>query len=254
MKIEKLELPEKIFGMETGLLIVFLPLLAVVLAVVMSINLLLLPKIDDYNTMFGQLSDLNTQTQQLIQKRNYLLSIDQDELKKDADFIEKALMPQKNSYLLVGMVSQIAGTYGYQIDSFLINPGEVAQKDDKPLANGVANIPVTMTIVGPSNKYLDFIKGLESSLPVLSLDSFQMTNSGDVTKIDLAVSAYYAEANSNFDVKNLTLADLTLTKGESDLITKLNQFTVLGNASNFGAEFNTTKSFVKYDRTDPFNP
>jgi hypothetical protein len=254
MKIEKLDLPDKIFGMETGLLIVFLPLLLVVLLVIVSVNLLLVPKIDDYKTMSQQLSDLKSRSQLLAQKRNYMLSVDQNELKKNADLIIDALLPQKNAYLLVGMVSQIAGTFGYQIDSFLINPGEVVGKSGKPLANGVASIPVNLIIVGPTASYLDLVNRLESSLPVMSLEKFKMTNSGDVTKMDLTISAYYIETNSNININNLSLTDLALTKDESDLIAKLNQFTVLGNTGSLGSEFNTTKSFVKYNRLDPFTP
>jgi hypothetical protein len=182
------------------------------------------------------------------------LSVDQGELKKDADYMVNALLPQKNSYLLVGMVGKIIGNYGYQIDSFLINPGEVAKKDDQPKISGVAKVPVSISIVGPADKYLDLIKGLESSLPVLSLDSFEMRNDSSAAKMTLTISANYIEADSTFDVNKLTLADLTLTKDESNLITKLSQFTMLGNAGGIESGFNTSKSYVKYNRTDPFNP
>lgn len=254
MKIEKLNiLPEKLFGMETGLLVVFVPLVVVVVLVVISINLLLVPKLSEYQQMSGQLNNIEQQTQQFIQKRNYLLSIDQVELKKNADFIYNALLPQKNSYLLVGMISQIASSYGYQTDSFLVSPGDVTAKNSSTV-NGVASIPVTISIVGPADKYLNLIKGLESCLPVLSLDSFKMTSDGSVAKIDLAVSAYYAQTNMNIDITKLTLTDLTPTKEESDLLARLNQFTVLGNTNDFGPGFDTTKSYVKYNRADPFNP
>jgi len=254
MKIEKINLPEKIFGIETGLLTVFVPLLGVILLVIMSINLVILPRIGDYSQMVGQLDSLKLQREQMVQKRNYLLSIDQNELKKNADFIVNALLPQRNSYMLVGMVGQIADNYGYQIDSFLINPGEVAKKDNKPLVNGVANIPISLTIVGPANRYLDFVKGLEASLPVLSLDSFKIQSGGGSAKMDLTISAYYIDTNTAVEVTKLTLADLTLTKDESDLITRLNQFTVLGNAGSLESGFNTSKTYVKYNRTNPFSP
>jgi hypothetical protein len=88
----------------------------------------------------------------------------------------------------------------------------------------------------------------------MSLENFQMQSDGTVARLNLAISAYYTEASSSVDVSKLSLADLTLTKDESDLITKLNQFTVLGSANGLGSEFNTGKNFVKYNRNDPFNP
>jgi Tfp pilus assembly protein PilO len=239
--------------MEAALLIGWAPLLVVILLVVISINLVLLPKIGDYRIMTDQLNTLEQQRQQLVQKRTYLLSIDQNELKKNSDFIVNAMLPQKNSYLLVGAVRKIADNYGYQIDSFMISPGDVVQKDSQALVNGVARIPIKLTVIGPSEAYLAFVKGLESSLPILSLDNFDMKNDGTVAKMDLTISAYYVEDVSTIDINKLTLADLTLTKDEADLITRLDQFTVLEKSGVFGAEFSTSSGYVKYNRVDPFS-
>jgi len=254
MKIEKLKLPEKIFGMEVGLLVVLSPLLGVAILVVISINLLLLPKIDDYRTIMVQLQSLDSQKLQLVQKRDYLLSIDQDKLKQNTDFIVNAMLPQNNSYLLVDMVRVIADKYGYQIDSFSIHPGEVSKDYKQTTVNGVAGIPVVLSTIGPANRYLDLIKGLESSLPILSLNNFDMRSDGNTATMDLTISAYYIKDNSSFDISKLTLADLTLTKDESDLIAKLSQFTVLEKAGDLQSGFNTNKGYVKYNRADPFNP
>lgn len=254
MKIEKITIPEKLFGMETGLLIVFAPLFGVVLLVIISVNLLILPRISDYSQMVSQLNVLGQQRQELIQKKTYLLSVDQDALKKNSDFVVNALLPQNNSYLLVGMVGKIANSYDYQIDSFLINPGDITKNTDKSAINGVANIPVSLMLVGPANKYLNLVKGLESSLPILSLDSFKMQSDGSVAKMELTISAYYTEASSTVDISKLSLADLTLSKDESDLITKLSGFTVLENVDDLESGFSTGKTFVKYNRTDPFTP
>jgi Tfp pilus assembly protein PilO len=204
--------------------------------------------------MTDQLNSLDLQRQQLVAKRTYLLSVDQNELKKNSDFIVNAMLPQKNSYLLVEAVRKIADSYGYQIDSFMISPGNVVQKDNRELVNGVAQIPIKLAVIGPAETYLNFVKGLESSLPILSLDSFEMHNDGTVARMDLSISAYYAEDISTVDINKLTLADLTLTKDEADLITRLDQFTVLENANGLGTQFSTSSSFVKYNRADPFSP
>jgi len=254
MKIEKLKLPEKIFGMEVALLVVWVPLLIMVLLVIVSVNLVLMPKIGDFGIMTDQIKSLEAQRQQLVAKRTYLLSVDQNELKKNSDFIINAMLPQKNSYLLVGVVRKVVDAWGYQVDSFMINPGEVAKKEDKPSIDGVVSIPIRLTLIGPADRYLKLIKGLELSLPVMSLDSFDMKNDGSTVKMDLTISAYYIEDNSTFDVSKLTLADLTLTKDEADLITRLNQFTVLENSGGLEGEFSTGSAYVKYNRTDPFSP
>jgi hypothetical protein len=257
MKISKIELPEEIFGMETGLLVVFLPVVGLILLMIVTINLVLSPKIKEYQQMAGQYRMVNLQLGQVVQKKQYLQSIDQKELTKNATFIANAMLPQKNSYVLVEMVEKMAANYGYQINSFLVNPGEISG-DDKAQqvakVSGVANIPVTLTIVGPASKYLDLINGLETSLPVLSLSSFKMKTTGDTAAIDLNISAYYITDTSTFDISKLTLADLTMSSAESAVITKLGQFTVLEDISNIESGFNTNKEYVKYNRSDPFNP
>ena len=253
MKIGKVDLPEKVFGMETGLLIVFLPLAGVLLLAIVSINLVILPKLNDYQQSKVQLTTLSKQTKDLDDKRKYLLSINQEDLKKNSDYISNALLPQKNSYVLVGVVRKIADSYGYQVDSFSVSPGKMSKDDaSAPKVVGVAAIPVSLSLVGPNEKYLDLIKGLENSLPVLALQNFDMQNLGAMSKISLTIDAYYIDDNATFDISKLTLADLTLTKVESDLLARLNTFTVLDSAG-LDSEFDTTKKFVKYDRVDPFS-
>ena len=259
MKISKVNLPEEIFGLETGLIVVFLPVLGLFLLMVISVNLLLIPKVKDYQQMAGQYKTIDSKRKQLVDKRQYLASIDQDELQKNASFIANALLPEKNSYVLVEMIGKIAANYGYQINSFLVNPGEISNnsEDSQPQAakvSGVANIPVTLTVIGPANRYLELINGLESSLPVLSLGSFKMRTTGETSTIDLSVSAYYITDNATFEVDKLTLADLTLTPSETEVITKLSQFSLLEDISNIESGFNTSKEYVRYNRNDPFNP
>jgi hypothetical protein len=81
-----------------------------------------------------------------------------------------------------------------------------------------------------------------------------MKTSGDTATIDLNISAYYIIDTATFDVNNLTLADLTMTTAESEVMTKLSQFTVLEDISTIESGFNTSKEYVKYERTDPFSP
>lgn len=256
MKISKLNLPEEIFGMETSLLVLFTPILGLIILILISVGLVISPKISEYQEMSGQYKTIEAQKKQLLEKERYLQSIDQEELNKNSSFIANAMLPQKNSYMLVEMVEKIVAKYGYQINSFLVAPGEISSGEGEQgtRVNGVANIPITITIVGPAGKYLELIKGLETSLPVLSLGSFKMKTSGEIASIDLIASAYYITDNSTFDINKLSLADLTMTATEAEVINKLNQFTVLENVSDIESGFNLSKEYVKYERTNPFNP
>jgi Tfp pilus assembly protein PilO len=254
MNLKGIRLPEKIFGIDSGLLVVFLPLLAVVLVVVICVNLIIVPKIGDYNAMNTELNGLERQKALLQEKRQYLESVDLAELKKNADLIGSAILPQNNAYILVGVVRNIADKYGFQVDSFMIRPGELSKEGSKSTVTGVAKIPIRLTVIGPVGKYLDLINGLEKSLPILSLESLDMQNSTEVSKMDIQILAYYIEDSSTFDPNKLTLSDLTLKKEEMDLLTRLNEFSVLENVNQIELEMGGKKEYVKYNREDPFSP
>ena len=252
MKI-KLDLPDKIFGMESQLLLVYLPLLGVALMFLISVNLVFIPNFDNFKSTTASIKQVEKQKTEVLDKTKYLQSIDQEELKKNSDSINSALLPEKNAYLLVGVVKRIADNFGFQIDSFVVNPGILSGEDNKKVdktPSTVSKIPIKMILVGPTSKYLELIKGIELSLPILSIDDFKMQSDTQAVKLNLTISAYYIGTNIKVDPEKISLADLALTKEESELLVTLNSFTKWDNQQNNAVL--TPKNFVNYDRTDPF--
>jgi hypothetical protein len=256
MKIMKIDLPEKIFNLETSLLVLLAPILGLVLLIIVSINLVVMPKIGDYQGMVAKLTELEGQKKITNDKTVYLQSTDQLELKKQTARISSALLPEKNAYLLIGVVRKIADKYGFQIDSFMINPGKFSNNEGQEASStsktGVAKIPISLTLMGSSSNYFNLINGLERSLPVLSIDSLELQSTGNVTKIDLKVSAYYLESSEKYDINKLTISDLTLKQEENDTINTLGEYTVMENMGDSDLKI-TGKEFKKYDRQDPFS-
>lgn len=255
MKLKTLNIPATIFGFETALLIVFMPIVVVMVLMVISLNLVIIPKISELNEVNGKLKNLEGQKKTIIEKRDYLLSIDQEELKRNSDYVNNALLPQKNGYVLVGMIRKIADKYGFQMDSFSIKPGELTKDPNQPVTNktGVAKLPINLVVIGPTKNYLDLINGLENSLPILSLDTLKMKNTNESSKLEMSISAYYVEDKTKFEIDKLTLNDLTLKKEESDLLSKLSNFVVVENFESLESQLDTSKDFVKYERIDPFS-
>lgn len=162
-------------------------------------------------------------------------------------------MPQRNAYLLVGVVRRVITKFGFQVESFLINPGKVASNVEKVASSktkGVSKIPVKIVITGPKTGYLDLIKSIEKTLPLLSINSFKMSSLGSLVKLDLEIAAFYLDDNAAFDINKLTLADLTLKKEETDLVTSLATFEILEKGEGDIAA--PIPEFKKYERKDPF--
>jgi len=251
MKKFSIDIPEKIFGIDSPNFLTFVPLLVIIIMIFVSINIVFLPKIDEIGAMQNNLNEAQKQTQTVLEKTRYIQSIDPAELQKNADFLSSALMPHKNSYLLVGVIRKVITKFGFQIDSFLINPGKISDETSKSTAvKGVSKIPIRVVLTGPKTNYLELIKGVEKTLPLLSITSFKMSSLGALVKLDLEISAFYLEDSSLFDINKLTLADLTLKKEETDLVSNLSKFEILEKVE--GDEAAPKVEFIKYDRKDPF--
>lgn len=250
-----LQVPNKVLGVEKRLIKMFLVPVAVLVGFLVSLGLVVLPKIGEINVNFEQMDNLKNQIKLNNQKKGYLMSIDQEQLIKDSSFMNQAILKEKKSYLLVGIIRNIADKFGFQIKSFSVNPGTVKETvdqsikvSDKSLAK---RMPISMTLIGPSDKNLELIKSLENSLPILFIDKFKSNTSIlGVSELDLVISSYYLPEKNDYTSGNLTLDDLRLTPEESDLLMTISSFE--SNSSSL-SESDLEAEFVKYERKDPFN-
>lgn len=247
--IKKNYLPDKVFGIDSRLFLLWLEPFGLLLVFILSFGLVILPKINEASEKINQIKQLTSKISEVNQKRNYLQTVDQEEIKNNAAKLSAGLLAEKNAYLLVGVVRNAAAVANYSIDDFAISLGDVkgeeANKNDK--TSLYDKIPVSVTVVGPSDNYLTLIKTIERSLPVMSIDNFEMESSLDgVSTIKLSVSAYYLRDISSLKLENLTLSDLTPSQGESDLLSKISDYKTMTVSSN------SNENFIKYQRQDPF--
>jgi len=249
-----LEMPEKIFGLDTGLMIVFVKPLGLILLLVVVFNLLVFPKFEEIQVGLKSQAETDLKEKNYRQKINYLKSIDQESLQRDELLVNSALMPEKNSYLLVNIVKAIADKHDFSVDSFSVKLGvvdgeNVAVKSEK----GYSPIPVSIVLIGPSANYYDLALGLERSLPVLKIDKFDMKNTTGISTIDIEISGFYISDKKMIDVAKLTLADLTLKQEETELVSKLNTYNIITDVTGVDGSFTKQKEFVRYQRNDPFS-
>jgi len=249
MKIEG-QLPEKIFGVETMLLKVFVLPVFLFFIFLISFFKVVLPKFDQIAGLKRETSEVTRKKTLVEKKRDYLLTVNEEELQKKADFLAKALLQQKDAYTLVGVIRKIAGKYGFYIQSFSVSPGEMLGDESKKKELEVSKIPIAFVLTGPEEKYLDLMTGIERSLPVLAVDSFDMSSTGSQVELDLRVSAYYIEEKKEFNVVDVDLLDLMLNTKEEEMLSTLSSFDFAGRE---GMPNQEEKDFVEYGREDPFN-
>ncbi|MBP6989348.1 hypothetical protein KBB48_01070 [Candidatus Shapirobacteria bacterium] len=252
--IKKSPLPDKLFGISTQLILLWAKPVILGLILIMSIILVIVPKIGEINGKFKEISSTTAKRKDVMQKITYLSSIDQEEIKNNADLLASGVLAEKSAYLLVNVVRNAASEVGYSVDDFAISLGEVKkQEKNEKTSNktlGYDTIPVKMTVSGPQEKYLDLAKTIERSLPVISIDNFEMNSgsNGGVT-IKLNVSAYYLQEALGINPENLSLADLTPSQEEADLLSLIREYRPMTGQSS---QQNESGSFIKYERKDPF--
>lgn len=243
-----LNLPDKVFGIDSSLLSLFLLPLGLVIIFLVSLNLILIPKATEIGTINTKITSVKTDTSKINDQNKYLASIDPAQLQKDADYLNDAVLKDKESYLLVEIIRGVADKSDYQVQSFSLTPGEIKGDDSKTL-EGLTKLPVSLSLIGPKEKSLDLISALEKTLPILFIDKFETRTTGDLSQLTLIVSSYYVSSDFNVDTKSVALSDLILSNDESALLKKISGFTKIENNQ---AGVGTTE-FQQYQRDNPFS-
>ena len=246
-----LNLPDKIFGFDKELFVLFLKPIGLILLFLISLNLILMPKISEIGAVNGEINKINLNTKKNNEQNKYLMSINQEELKKNADYLDNAVLKDKKSYLLVEIIRGVANNFNYQINSFSLTPGELKVDESNKISEDMVKMPVTLSMVGPKEKSLELISALEKTLPILFIDKFETKNTGTLSQLDLIVSSYYVKDNINMETSNVSLSDLILSKDEVALITKISSFTKIERNNEVGVG---SSNFQQYQRENPFSP
>lgn len=243
-----LGLPEKIFGIDRSFILLFLPPLGLFLVFLISLNLILIPNATEIKNVNEKKRIVDDSTSTIKEQNSYLTSIDPIELQKNADYLNDAILRDKRSYLLLGVIRSVASKFNYQLESFSLSPGELKDSSNSSAVENTVQLPLGISMVGPKESSLDLILALEKTLPILFIDKFETKTIGDSTQINLTVHSYYISDETNIDTSNITLSDLTLSKDESALLTKISGFTKIEKG-----QFNVgTSEFQQYDRENPF--
>lgn len=243
------KLPDKIFGLEKSLLTLFLLPVGLLTFFLISLNLVLIPKANEIGTVKQKISTIKANTDKVNEQIRYLSSVDSEELQKNAEYLDNAVLRNKKSYLLVEIIRQVANKFDYQVESFSLTPGEIkAEETEKTSLKNMQKLPVNLMLYGPKDKSLEFILALEKTLPILFIDKYDIITSGNYSKLELAVSSYYIGDETNVDTSNITLSDLILSSDELALVEKISSFTKI--EENTGIQMS---EFQQYQRENPFS-
>ncbi len=243
-------LPDKLFGKDTGILSVwFLPVVGMAMLILVFVGVVL-PRFSEVKNLFSQIDKVSKDVKLLNQKRTYLLSLDQAELKSKSDLVENGVLSEKNSYLLIKIVSKVVSDFGYTVADFSVTLGDIKEIDKKSVKFDYQKVPVEVVVTGPKANFLEMVSGMEKSLPVLSIDNFNMVSAGEVATIKMSISAYYLPDWTQAKLEGLSITDLTPSKDESEILSQISSYKYYGTSGGeIGGE---GQKFVPNNRIDPF--
>ena len=222
----------------------------------MSLGWVIIPRFDSINSLMTSITKVKSETKTVKDKITYLSSVNEGDLTANESYLSSAVLQEKNSYLLVGVIRNIADKFNYQVKSFTINPIKIIDSSDslKVSDNCVATkMPVNLVLEGPENNMVDLLISMENSLPIIFIDDFSVFTKSGTDELTLTVSSYYIADNTNSFSGNLSLSDLTLTSEEQDLLSTISQFNRSESLTNTLSEQSSTeKTYMDYNRSDPF--
>jgi Tfp pilus assembly protein PilO len=243
-------MPDKLFGKDIGLLTLWALPVSVILVLMMAFGMYVMPRVDEIKSLITQNNEVSKQIKLLNDKRIYLLSLDQNELVTKSVLVENGVLSEKNTYLLIKIITKVVSDFGYSVGDYSVSLGDLKEVDQTAVKFDYQKVPVDVVVKGPKLKFLDMVSGIEKSLPVLSVDSFNMTSVGDEATIKMSISAYYLPNWKQNKLEALSVSDLTPNKDEGDVLTKISGYKYYGAAG--GELINEGDKFVSSDRVDPF--
>ena len=250
---------ERALGVEIWKIKAILLLLGVIMLVLVSISVAFIPKFSQIKELRQSIELAKKNTEDVNQKRAYIQSVDDEDLKAKQEMLLMALPESKNIYYLLNVVSGLVSDYGFMVDGFSLSPGELKEDggDVKSNANkteGVSSLTFTISLIGPEDRYIELVSGLENSLPLLSLNSLESKSvSTNIITLDLSLVTYFASKKAEVDVEKLTYKDLLMTEDEVAVLERLNGFRKIEGLFLNMETLGSGKQYQEFDVRNPFS-
>lgn len=240
----------KFFGIDLVLIRSFWSTLLCVFGFVLTLFLIIWPKISGINEIRQQIDIAETQNKNIKQQIAYLSAVDQDKLRKNQGLIEQALPSTKDLYFIMNALGELGRRWNYSIDSFVVSPGKITGNDSKKTITTVTKVPLDLIMIGPRDKYLDLVKQIENSLPILSVDKFDVTYlDNNLASLKIIVGTYSNEQIEKV-ASSANWSDIQLSPKENELLGRLATFSTIQMDL---AKQNEISGQIVGNRADPFN-
>jgi len=196
---------------------------------------LLIPRFQRISCTFRDNQKLIKKRDDFLQKAQLMASLDEKILRENAQLAVLALPKEKDiSLILYGLNEPVRNNNFYteqlefslgEVTSSLEEEGDDKKKKEKTATQKlIEQVPVKMSLVGSGKKLSSLLKDMEERLPLIAIKNLEGRYSeGGRVKVDLSLSFFLSSQRAVYNPERITVADLTLSSREEDLLLELSK-------------------------------
>lgn len=171
----------------------FLFPVVVVVLILVSAMTILKPKLSDLLETRRDLAKQKRDLAQLTQKVAILEGYDQNELQTRTDQINKVLPREKDGPLILATIRTLVSDYNLELSSLTIEVGEIATEsaESKRKEELVPSLAIQLSISGGIENLYDFLEAIESTAPLMRIDTISIAREGSTAESKIQLFSYY---------------------------------------------------------------
>lgn len=191
--------------------------LAVVTVIALGSLLVLIPQATQLLESRDSLKAEQKTLTQLQTKADQISQLDESYIEELASVVTLALPEHKPYYEMFAVLQQLAGQTGVYLGDFDLSPGSLATAAAKVKTSkdkGYVSLDTSVSIRGTTDQVVQFIDSLQSTLPLITVTSINISgdkNELDIrqAKLDMTVSYVSPETKNSTNVLKGTLMQLS---------------------------------------------
>lgn len=204
----------------------------VIILIVVSLVIVVKPKITELMEIRGNLAKQKQELAQLIQKAAILEGYDQNELQVRANKTLKVLPAEKNGPLVLATVRTLVNEQDLDLEGLSVNIGEVSTGAAKPKSSKekVPSLEIKLSISGNLDDFYKFLEGIQTTAPIMKIKQLSFSREGNSVSGSLLLASYYL--NLPVDIGKTSSKIVPITSQEAEIYQQLSgyQLAISGNA------------------------
>lgn len=199
------------------------PVVVIILILVSAITILK-PRLNDLLETRRDLAKQKKELAQLTQKVAVLEGYDRDELQTRANQVNKVLPKEKDGPLILATIRSLVSDYNLELNNLTIEIGEIATESSEPKRKEelLPSLTIQLSIAGGLENLYDFFEAIESTTPLMRIDTISISREGSTADSKIQLFTYYLAEPK--DIGKVGRQIVPITSEEEEIYQKLSRY------------------------------